>query len=188
MMISPSCSPPLENETNSGLRPSSMKAGPSAPINARGYRGTLIAMIASRPSVPFCRMRSVLPEFQVLADPKPLRRLHWQAMKILRWQLDLPRRVFVPVAKRGVFVTAGNSPLGSEWTFREVCSGNPLKSLDKGTKRDGQSGTARPPHRSVLADAWRARRDPADEPARWLRVRHDPRPPDQDWRARRSPM
>jgi Transposase DDE domain group 1 len=31
-----------------------------------------------------------------------------------------------------VFVTAGNSPLGSEWTFREVCSGNPLKSLDAG--------------------------------------------------------
>jgi hypothetical protein len=36
------------------------------------------------------------------------------------------------VAKRGVFVTAGNSPLGSEWTFREVCSGNSLKSLDAG--------------------------------------------------------
>ena len=31
-----------------------------------------------------------------------------------------------------MFVTAGNSPLGSEWTFREVCSGNPLKSLDAG--------------------------------------------------------
>jgi hypothetical protein len=31
-----------------------------------------------------------------------------------------------------VFVTAGNSPLGSECTFGEVCSGNPLKSLDAG--------------------------------------------------------
>jgi Transposase DDE domain group 1 len=40
--------------------------------------------------------------------------------------------VFALVAKRGGFVTAGNSPLGSEWTFREVCSGNPLKSLDAG--------------------------------------------------------
>jgi len=36
------------------------------------------------------------------------------------------------VVKRGVFVTAGNSPLGSEWTFREVCSGNHLKSCDAG--------------------------------------------------------
>ena len=31
-----------------------------------------------------------------------------------------------------MFVTAGNSPLGSEGAFGEVCSGNPLKSLDKG--------------------------------------------------------
>jgi Transposase DDE domain group 1 len=31
-----------------------------------------------------------------------------------------------------VFVTAGNSPLGSEWTFREVCSRNPLKLRDLG--------------------------------------------------------
>ena len=31
-----------------------------------------------------------------------------------------------------MFVTARNSPLGSEWTFGEVCSGNPLKSLDAG--------------------------------------------------------
>jgi len=33
------------------------------------------------------------------------------------------------------------------------------------SQRDGQSGAARSPHRRVLADAWRARRDPADEPA-----------------------
>jgi Transposase DDE domain group 1 len=31
-----------------------------------------------------------------------------------------------------VFVTGGNSPLGSEGAFGEVCSGNPLKSLDAG--------------------------------------------------------
>jgi hypothetical protein len=30
----------------------------------------------------------------------------------------------------GVFVTGGNSPLGSEGAFGEVCSGNPLKSFD----------------------------------------------------------
>src|SRR5271154_395991 len=33
------------------------------------------------------------------------------------------------------------------------------------SQRDGQSGAARPPHCRVLADAWRACRDPADEPA-----------------------
>jgi hypothetical protein len=31
------------------------------------------------------------------------------------------------------FVTAGNSPLGSEWTFRKVCNRNPLKLRNVGT-------------------------------------------------------
>src|SRR2546423_14743524 len=34
------------------------------------------------------------------------------------------------------------------------------------SQRDRQSGAARPPHRRVLADAWCARRNSADEPAR----------------------
>jgi hypothetical protein len=51
-------------------------------------------------------------------------------MKVLHHSISPD--VFALVAKRGVFVTAGNSPFGSEWTFREVCSGNPLKSLDAG--------------------------------------------------------
>ena len=33
-------------------------------------------------------------------------------------------------------------------------------------QRDRQSGAARPPHRRVLADAWRARSDSEDQPAR----------------------
>jgi hypothetical protein len=46
--------------------------------------------------------------------------------------------------------------------------------------RNRQSGASRSSHRRVLADAWRARRDPADQPARQLRVRDAPRAPDQD--------
>jgi hypothetical protein len=38
-----------------------------------------------------------------------------------------------PGVEGGEFVTAGNSPLGSERAFRGVCSGNPLKSLDSGS-------------------------------------------------------
>ena len=52
------------------------------------------------------------------------------------------------------------------------------------SQRDRQSGAARSPHRRVLADAWRARRDPADQPARQGRVRDDPRASDQDRCAR----
>jgi hypothetical protein len=51
-------------------------------------------------------------------------------------------------------------------------------------QRDGQSGTPRTPHRCVLVDAWRARRDPSDKPARHRRVRDDPRAADQHWCAR----
>ena len=55
---------------------------------------------------------------------------------------------------------------------------------DRMSQRDRQSGAARPPHRRVLADAWRARRDPEGEPARQVRVRHHPGAPDQDRGAR----
>jgi hypothetical protein len=48
------------------------------------------------------------------------------------------------------------------------------------SQRDRQSSAPRPPHCRVLADAWRARRHPADKPARQCRVRDDPRAPDQD--------
>jgi hypothetical protein len=41
-------------------------------------------------------------------------------------------------------------------------------------------GASRSPHRRVLADAWGARRDPTDQPARQLRIRDAPRAPDQD--------
>jgi hypothetical protein len=52
------------------------------------------------------------------------------------------------------------------------------------SQRDSQSGAARPPHRCVLADAWRARRDPPNEPAREVRVRDHSRASDQDRGAR----
>jgi Transposase DDE domain group 1 len=38
-----------------------------------------------------------------------------------------------PGVERGEFVTAGNSPLGSERAFRGVCIGNSLKSLESGS-------------------------------------------------------
>ena len=50
-------------------------------------------------------------------------------------------------------------------------------------QRDGQSGACSP-YRRVLTDAWRARRDPSDEPARQRRVHDDQRAPDQDRRSR----
>jgi hypothetical protein len=52
------------------------------------------------------------------------------------------------------------------------------------SQRDRQSSATRSPYCRVLADAWRARRDPADQPVRQLPVRDDPRTPDQDRRAR----
>jgi Transposase DDE domain group 1 len=112
LMISPSPSTPLENETQSRsqqLQPSSIKVASSRCSQTQTASGSTLRRLnfarRSRPALP---TRS-------------------------------PRRVYFGrrlksrlVAKRGVFVTAGNSPLGSEWTFREVCSGNSLKSLDAG--------------------------------------------------------
>jgi hypothetical protein len=52
------------------------------------------------------------------------------------------------------------------------------------SQRDRQSSAARSPYCCVLVDTWHARRDPPGDPARNVRVRDDPRTPDQDRGAR----
>ncbi len=69
--------------------------------------------------------------------------------------------------------------MSSEPKLRTYASGSHVVS-----QCDRQSGAARPPHRSVLADAWCARRDPPGKPACEVRVRDHPRALDQDRRAR----
>ena len=52
------------------------------------------------------------------------------------------------------------------------------------SQRDRKSGAPCSSRRCILVDAWRARRDPAEQPARQVRVRDNPTATDQDRCAR----